>query len=90
MTRYLIMLEHTNGGFAVQVPDLAISTFGDDIEKAKRAAQEAIESNLDAYREAGQSIPEPAPVAKHLANPDFKDLLFAYVDVPGPHGQLTA
>ena len=84
------MLEHTDGGFAVQVPDLAISTFGVSVEAARKAAQEAIESNLDAYREAGQSVPESAPVAKHLANPDFKDLLFAYVDVPGPHGRIAA
>jgi predicted RNase H-like HicB family nuclease len=90
MTRYLIMLEHTDGGFAVQVPDLAISTFGENIEAARKAAQEAIESNLTAYREAEQIVPEAAPVAKHLANPEFKDLLFAYVDVPGPHGQLAA
>jgi len=90
MTRYLIMLEHIDGGFAVQVPDLAISTFGESVEAAKKAAQEAIESNLDAYRETGQAVPEAAPVAKHLANPDFKDLLFAYVDVPGPHGRIAA
>ena len=90
MTRYLIMLEHTDGGFAVQVPDLAISTFGENLEEAKKAAQEAITSNLEAYREAAQPVPQAAPVAKHLANPDFKDFLFAYIDVPGPHGQIAA
>lgn len=40
--RYLIMLEQTEAGFAVQVPDLAIATYGDTIEAAKQAACAAI------------------------------------------------
>ena len=42
--RYLIMLEPTEAGFAVQVPDLAISTQGRTIEEAKRAALKAIKA----------------------------------------------
>jgi len=52
--RFLIMLEQTETGFAVQAPDLAIATYGENIEAAKRAAAEAIRSNLEAYRETGQ------------------------------------
>ena len=37
--RYLIMLEQTEAGFAVQVPDLAIVTYGETIEAAKQAAR---------------------------------------------------
>lgn len=88
--RFLIMLEQTDAGFAVQVPDLAIITFGADIEAAKRAAAEAIQINLDAYREAGQRVPDVEPVARHLENPEFRDLLFAYVDVSGPTGRIAA
>ena len=44
--RYLIMLEQTEAGFAVQVPDLAIVAYGETIEAAKHAAGEAIQSNL--------------------------------------------
>ena len=88
--RFLIMLEQTDAGFAVQVPDLAIITFGADIDAAKRAAAEAIQINLDAYREAGQRVPDVEPVARHLENPEFRDLLFAYVDVSGPTGRIAA
>ena len=88
--RFLIVLEQTDAGFAVQVPDLAIITFGADIEAAKRAAAEAIQINLDAYREAGQRVPDAEPVARHLENPEFRDLLFAYVDVSGPTGRIAA
>ncbi len=88
--RFLIMLEQTEAGFAVQVPDLAIMTFGVDIEAAKRAAAEAIQINLDAYREAGQRVPDEEPVTRHLENPEFRDLLFAYIDVSGPKGRMAA
>ena len=50
MKRYLIMLEQTETGFAVQVPDLAITTYGKNIEEAKRAAGEAILSNIGNLR----------------------------------------
>jgi predicted RNase H-like HicB family nuclease len=52
------MLEQTETGFAVQAPDLAIATYGENIEAARRAASEAIRINLEAYREAGQQVPE--------------------------------
>ena len=82
--RFLIMLEQTDTGFAVQAPDLAIATYGENIEAARRAATEAIRSNLEAYREAGQPVPEAKGVLHHLENPEFRDLLFARVDVADP------
>jgi predicted RNase H-like HicB family nuclease len=88
--RFLIMLEQTDAGFAVQVPDLAVITFGGDIEAAKRAAAEAIQINLDAYRESGRQVPDVEPVERHLENPEFRELLFAYVDVSGPTGRIAA
>jgi predicted RNase H-like HicB family nuclease len=84
------MLEQTEAGFAVQVPDLAIVTCGEDIEAAKCAAGEAIQTNLEAYREAGQQVPEEQEVSRHLANPEFRDLLFAYVEVAEPKGRIAA
>ena len=88
--RFLIMLEQTEAGFAVQVPDLAIATCGENIEAAKRAAIEAIQINLEAYREAEQQVPDEQEVLRHLANPEFRDLLFAYVEVVEPQGRIAA
>ena len=79
--RYLIMLEPTEAGFSVQVPDLAILTHGESIESAKEAAVEAIEINLEAYRKANRDVPPRQPVLTHLENPEFGDLLFTYVEV---------
>jgi predicted RNase H-like HicB family nuclease len=86
--RFLIMLEQTETGFAVEAPDLAIATYGETIEAAKRAASDAIQMNLEAYREAGQQVPEGQSVSSHLENPEFRDLLFAYVEVGEPQGRI--
>lgn len=88
--RYLIMLEQTEAGFAVQVPDLAVVTYGESIEAAKRAACEAIQINLKAYQEAGQEVPERQAAERHLENPEFRDLLFTFVEVPEPKERIAA
>jgi len=88
--RFLIMLEQTDAGFAVQVPDLAIVTYGETIEAARQAACEAIQVNLEAYQEAGQAVPERQSVEHHLENPEFQELVFAYVEVPEPKERIAA
>lgn len=88
--RFLVMLEQTETGFAVQAPDLAIATSGETIEAAKRAAAEAIRINIEAYRETGQQVPEAQSVSCHLENAEFRDLLFAYVDVAKPQERIAA
>ena len=88
--RFLIMLEAIGTGFSVQVPDLAIVICGDSIEAAKQAAVKAIKINLEAYREANQKIPERKSVLSHLENPDFKDLLFTYVDLTESRKKIAA
>ena len=84
MMRYLIMLEQTESGFAVQVPDLAIVTHGATIEEAKRTAVKAITINLNAYQQEGKNVPKRKPASTHLKNPDFADVLFMYVEVKHP------
>ena len=71
-------------------PDLAIVTITETLEEAKIAAREAIQINPEAYREAGQPLPESQPAARHIENPDFQDHLFAYVEVPEPKGVRAA
>jgi predicted RNase H-like HicB family nuclease len=88
--RFLIVLEATEAGFSVQVPDLAIVTYGENIDEAKQAAIKAIQINLEAYQEAGQEVPVGKSVVTHLENPDFKDLLFTYVDAAGPREKVAA
>lgn len=88
--RFLIMLEQTEAGFAVQVPDLAIMTYGETIDMARQAAIEAIQINLETYREIGQTLPERQPVEQHLENPAFQELVFTYVEVQQPDEWIAA
>ena len=88
--RYLIVLEPTESGFSVQVPDLAIMTHGINIELAKQAARTAIRINLDAYQESGQVVPDRLPIEQHFDKPDLLDLLFAYVEVPDSMDRIAA
>ena len=88
--RFLIVLEQTESGFSVQVPDLAIVTHGETVNTAKRAAIEAIQVNLDAYRDVGQTLPDAKPLVTHLENPDYKGLLFAFVNINEGHEQKAA
>jgi len=89
VSRFLIMLEQIETGFAVQVPDLAITTYGESIEAVRRAATEAIQINLEAYHEVGERVPDQQPVGRHLENPDFRDLLFSYVELQVPLGRVA-
>ena len=88
--RYLIVLEQTESGFSVQVPDLAIVTHGITIETAKQAARVAIQVNLEAYRETGQAMPDKLPIQVHFENPELNDLLFTYVEVPDVSDKIAA
>ena len=88
--RYLIALEPVEGGFGIQVPDLAIAAFAPTAADAKRIAAQAIAINLQSYSEEGQKPPVPQPVESHLSNPDFEEVLFAYVDVDIPDGKIAA
>ena len=88
--RYLIALEPVEGGFGIQVPDLAIAAFAPTAEDAKRIAARAIAVNLEVYRMDGQAPPQPLPADVHLRNPDFDDVLFAYVDVASPNEKIAA
>ena len=88
--RYLIALEPVDGGFGIQVPDLAISAFAPTVGEARRVAAQAIAVNLAAYREDGQEPPPPQPAEAHLRDADLADLLFTYVEVESPEEKLAA
>ncbi len=88
--QFLITLEETESGFSVQVPDLAILTFGVTIALARQAAIAAIQANLTTYHQIGKAIPNKKNVVTHLTNPDFQDLLFAFVNVNMPAEKKAA
>ena len=65
--RYLIVVEHTEGGFSAYSPDLpgCIAT-GATREDVEREMHAAIEFHLDGMREEGIEVPEPRSYATYF------------------------
>lgn len=61
MKRYAAVFEKANNNWGAYIPDLpGCVTTGRTLEETKRNIREAIELHLEAMREAGEPIPEPA------------------------------
>jgi predicted RNase H-like HicB family nuclease len=60
MSKYLIVVEETNGGFSAYSPDLpgCIAT-GANRREVEKTMAEAIQFHLDGMKEDGDFIPQP-------------------------------
>ena len=67
MSRYLIVIEETPGGFSAYSPDLpgCVST-GRTREDVERNMREAIEFHVEGLREDGQPVPKPSTSAAYV------------------------
>ncbi|MDQ3445648.1 MAG: type II toxin-antitoxin system HicB family antitoxin, partial [Pseudomonadota bacterium] len=45
-------------------------------------AREAIELHVEGLLDAGEQVPAPSPVDKLIADPDLKNFVWAFIDVP--------
>ena len=69
--------------FGVVVPDLpGCFSAGDTFEEALINAREAIELHVEGLLDAGEQVPAPSQVDKLVADPDLKDFVWAFIDVP--------
>lgn len=76
---------HTDGGqgFGVSVPDLpGCTSFGEGLDDALVSAKEAIDFHVEGLLLAKEQLPERAPLSVHQSNPEYKDGIWAIVDVP--------
>ena len=70
---------HASG---VAVPDLpGCFSAGDTLDEAFVNAREAIELWLETALDDGGAVPDPQPLAIHLANPDYAGWVWAVVEV---------
>lgn len=71
MTRYAAVFERAASNWAAFVPDLpgCVST-GATLDETKRNLREAIELHLEAMREIGEPIPQPATDVAYV---EFQD-----------------
>lgn len=76
---------HTDDGvrYGVTVPDLpGCFSAGDSLEDALESVQEAIDLHVETLLEDDGALPERSSLAKHRANPDYANGVWAVVDVP--------
>lgn len=68
--------------FCISVPDLpGCFSAGETVDEALNNAQEALSDHLEILAEGGAVAPVPSEINTHYANPDYKGVTWAYVDV---------
>lgn len=69
--------------FGVIVPDLpGCFSAGDSFEEALANAREAIELHLEGLLDAGEPVPSPSRIDMFLEEPELRNFIWAFVDVP--------
>ncbi|WP_025235839.1 type II toxin-antitoxin system HicB family antitoxin [Mannheimia sp. USDA-ARS-USMARC-1261] len=72
--------------YGVIVPDVkGCFSAGDTLEEAFNNAKEAILFHIETLIEDGEVIPQPTALENHKNNPEYKDFIFALVDVDLTH-----
>jgi predicted RNase H-like HicB family nuclease len=82
--RYPVAIEAGDAKHAwgVTVPDLpGCFSAGDDMEEALDNAREAILLHVEGLLDDGETIPEASPIEKYRAKREFKNRIWALVDV---------
>ncbi|NOT84882.1 MAG: hypothetical protein HOP02_08930 [Methylococcaceae bacterium] len=80
----IAVVMHSDDGqrYGVTVPDLAgCFSAGDSLESALDAVKESVELHLEGLLEEGYEMPNIVPISLHQKNPDYKDGIWALVDV---------
>lgn len=68
--------------YGVSVPDLpGCISAGSTVDEALLMIREAIELHLWGMVEDGQNIPEPSTLESLVSNPEYRDAVWAVVDV---------
>lgn len=81
--KYLVAIhKDPDTGFGVTIPDVdGCFSYGDTFEDALENAKEALAGHLEILAEDGADIPTPGDQSEHLGNPDYKDALWAFIEL---------
>lgn len=78
----IVIHKDPNSVYGVTVPDLAgCFSAGSTIEEAISMAQEAAECHIEGLLIDSEPIPTPSEIEEHKDNPEFKDGIWALVEV---------
>ena len=81
--RFAIVVHKDEGSsYGVTVPDLPGCFSGaDTLDDAFVAAQEAILLHLEGMLDDGDPLPKTKPIQAHIANEDYRDGIWGFVDI---------
>jgi predicted RNase H-like HicB family nuclease len=74
MEKYLVVVEKAQNNYAAFSPDVpgCIAT-GETVEETTAQIKEALQFHFESMLEAGEDIPRPAGIEKHIADGVFLD-----------------
>jgi predicted RNase H-like HicB family nuclease len=85
MTSYIALLEHDaeHGVYGVTFPDFpGCTSVGDDLDDARRMAEEALEGHIEVMTESGEALPEPSTLAQIMADPENAGAVAVLIPAP--------
>ncbi len=78
----IVIHKDPNSDYGVTIPDLpGCFSAGSTLEEAVNMAQEAAECHIEGMLIDSEPIPKPSEIELHRDKPDFKDGIWALVDV---------
>ena len=78
----IVIHKDPESDYSVMVPDLpGCYSAGSSVEEAMMMAKEAIECHIEGMLLDGEALPSVAPIEEHKQTPDYKDVLWAIVEV---------
>jgi predicted RNase H-like HicB family nuclease len=78
----IVIHKDPNSDYSVTVPDLpGCFSAGSTIEEAVNMAQEAAECHIEGMLIDSEPIPTPSDIEVHRSRPEFRDGIWALVDV---------
>ncbi|WP_334472576.1 type II toxin-antitoxin system HicB family antitoxin [Arsenophonus sp. PmNCSU2021_1] len=79
---YPIAIDKANSSFGVRVPDIqGCFSGGETLSDAVESAKEAIEAHLELLLQEKESLPIANSIDKYLSDAEYKNVIWAVVDV---------
>lgn len=85
MTAYIALLEHDveHNVYGVTFPDFpGCTSIGDDLDDARRMAEEALAGHIEVMAESGEALPEPSTLAEIMADLENAGRLAVLIPAP--------
>ncbi|MDR5614580.1 MULTISPECIES: type II toxin-antitoxin system HicB family antitoxin [unclassified Arsenophonus] len=79
---YPIAIDKSSSSFGVRIPDIqGCFSGGETLNEAVESAKEAIEAHLELLLQENESLPIANSIDKYLSDSEYKNVIWAVVDV---------